>query len=133
MAEDKPAALPAGRSLATPGQRMAANLLDGACGCVSGLIGLWLGVGLSIGLADSAHGIIRPLVWLAFGLFIGLAAIGIGLPLILYSVGFSVGRPIVGITRIYEDGDRVPLLRNRRAIKRIYLVSRAQSKNSKRP
>ncbi len=112
---------------------MAANLLDGACGCVSGLIGLWLGVGLSIGLANSAHGIIQPLIQLAFGLFVGLAAIGIGLPLILYSVGFSVGRPIVGITRIYEDGNRVPLLRNRRAIKRIYLVARAQRKNSKRP
>jgi hypothetical protein len=131
--EDKPALSPAGRSLATPGQRMAANLLDGACGCVSGLIGLGLGAWLSIGLARSAHGLIQSLIAFAFGLFVALAAIGIGLPLILYSVGFSVGRPIVGITRIYEDGNRVPLLRSRRSIKRIYLVSRAQRKNSKRP
>jgi uncharacterized RDD family membrane protein YckC len=124
MAEDKQATPPAGRSLATLGQRSAANFLDGACGCIFVVLGLWLGAGLFLGLADIAVG--NPsLGWLAVGLLVGLPLVGVGLPLILYFLGFSVGRPIVGISMVYEDGSRVPTLRSRRVTKRIYLVSRA--------
>lgn len=112
-----------GRTLATLGQRRTAKFADGACGCLSFVLGIWLGGGLFLGLADSAVG--HPgMGYLAVGLLLGLPLAGVLLPILLYSLGFSVGRPIIGISQVYRDGSRVPTLRSRRRREGIYLVSK---------